>query len=462
MKLTSWKRIFAASITLAAIIGCGGSGDATQPDPHGATFTLSAKTLEISGPGEGRIGLTIADTAADPAVSATGGLTASIETTGTTTKRRVLVIDASAAGNGVVRLSNTGNIDSVIVKATAVTFKSIGIGFGFGCGIAKEDSRAWCWGANGTRQLAASTNEPCLGSTCQSGDGGTARFPLPVSGDRAFTGIAVSGKACTVNGTASACGAACATTALPSPTFGAPYCWGAVATGSGPVKFQNEGNGIQVRNLGVTLDLTTDASSMSGTVCGTAPDNAAACFTATQSVGLATSFGFDMLSPAVTHLCGVAAQDILCRGENVDGEIGIGATDFVQYTSMTKAVTSAKFTAVATGAKYTCALSTTSQVYCWGLGNPTPTVLSGSGTYTSFAVGNFNTAVCALTAAGAVDCWTSISGTPAAVQSPATFVAVSVGGLGTGAQASLASSCGLAAAGEIYCWTADMVAEKLF
>ena len=130
------------------------------------------------------------------------------------------------------------------------------------------------------------------------------------------------------------------------------------------------------------------------------------------------------------------------------------------------------FTSVGTGFFYTCGLTATSDVYCWGrnfygqlgdgtsTGSPTPVLVSGGLGLTSLSVGT-NTA-CGITTARDAYCWgenftgqlgdgtDAVRLAPVLVTGDLSFVSVSAGD---------AHSCGITTAGDAYCWGAGRLGD---
>jgi hypothetical protein len=424
--------------------------DPTVPPPAGAEFSFASDSIEISAPGEGRVQLNIVDTAADPGIETTGPLSASIETSGGVVKKRVIVVDASAAGTGYVRLTNMGRADSLKVVATVVSFKRIAVTYGHACGIAADD-RAWCWGANNSDQIGANTSSACLGGACQYHNGGSAKLPLPVEGNHKFASIAVAGKSCSLDFSIGACGKSCAITAQ-----GQTYCWGLLHERP-PVAYFTD------RTMASTVSALSTSSSyytMQATPCGLNTQGEAYCVASTGSSRVGGTLIFTSFGTASSHSCGVSGGDVYCWGSNAAGQLGIGSADGQQHTTPEKAAASVAFTAVAVGDTQTCALGVDHKVYCWGRGITAPTALAGTGSYESFSLDLTSPSVCGLSSAGSVDCWPGFASQPSAVQAATPFIAVSVGGLSSTAAAA-AQSCGLAASGDVYCWRGTFIARKL-
>jgi alpha-tubulin suppressor-like RCC1 family protein len=78
------------------------------------------------------------------------------------------------------------------------------------------------------------------------------------------------------------------------------------------------------------------------------------------------------LAATWTHTCGIAGGELFCWGVNLDGELAKPASNSELFdASMPIPVPSGEggaWTNVATGGAHTCAITTSSNVYCWGYG----------------------------------------------------------------------------------------------
>jgi alpha-tubulin suppressor-like RCC1 family protein len=189
--------------------------------------------------------------------------------------------------------------------------------------------------------------------------------------------------------------------------------------------------------------------------------------TPTQVTGLTS--GVTTVSTG-QHTCAVTAGGaVKCWGANASGELGDGTTADrltpVQVSGLTSGAT-----AVATGGAFSCAITSTGAVECWGdngvgqLGDGsttasgTPVQVSGltSGVQAIAAGLDF---ACALTSAGAVTCWgdndTGQLGDGSTTTSPAP---VQVTGLTSGVTAigaGIRHACAVTSAGAAVCWGAN-------
>src|SRR4249919_50256 len=174
------------------------------------------------------------------------------------------------------------------------------------------------------------------------------------------------------------------------------------------------------------------------------------------------------------HTCARAANGtVRCWGDNSSAELGVGTTAPraapVQVSGLGGGIQ-----AVAAKGVYTCALTATGTVRCWGdnsrgqLGDGTtiqrrtPATVSGLGSgVRAIAAANLHT--CALTAAGAVLCWGDNShgqlgdGTTTQRLTP-----VPVAGLDSGVRAIAAGgehACAVTTAGAVLCWGDNIVGQ---
>jgi alpha-tubulin suppressor-like RCC1 family protein len=191
-----------------------------------------------------------------------------------------------------------------------------------------------------------------------------------------------------------------------------------------------------------------------------------------QVVGL--SSGATAVTVGSSHACALMSADaaanagsVLCWGDNTFGDLGNGST--IGSSPVPVAVTGlpADVTAIAAGWGFTCALTGSGAVYCWGnnedgqLGDNSrtqsnvPVPVSGlSSGVTAIAAGWAQ--ACALTTAGTVLCWGD--GTDGDLGNDASMesnVPVAVSGLPSGVIAIAAGqshTCALTRAGAVYCW----------
>lgn len=242
-------------------------------------------------------------------------------------------------------------------------FTKIAVGLSTACGL-KANGEAWCWGGTAP-DVAPARATPTLVST-------TLRFRDVGAGART-TGAA----------TDQACGIA---------TTGTIHCWGITGIGD-PAQ--------------VTIDAARAPTAIGGTTalvsltlgrhhaCGLTAAGAAWCWgrndrgqvgdgtsANTRATPVAVSGGhtFARLVTGAWHSCGVTADGVAhCWGANDNegqggirtpaGSLGNGtlATTPVTRPQPVVAPAGVRFAALSAGTATSCAVSTTSEVYCWGL-----------------------------------------------------------------------------------------------
>ncbi len=188
--------------------------------------------------------------------------------------------------------------------------------------------------------------------------------------------------------------------------------------------------------------------------------------------GLAS--GMAAVSAGSLHACALTTSGgVKCWGYNYYGQLGTGsASPSTIPTPVDVAGLTSGVAAVAVGEYYTCALTTSGGVKCWGynwsgqLGNGThsdnvtPSDVSGLTSGVAAIATGANHA-CALTTTGGVKCWGSnlLGSLGDGVYASSVPTPVNVFGLGSGvAGISLGgySSCALTNSGAIKCWGRDM------
>ena len=173
-------------------------------------------------------------------------------------------------------------------------------------------------------------------------------------------------------------------------------------------------------------------------------------------------FTFSSLAAGNAHECGLSPVDskIYCWGLNSAGQLGNGTTDNKQ--TPTAVVSADKFTAVAAGGSWTCALDATGRAQCWGggTGRAAPQPYAGLPAFKSISVGAAH--ACAVTNDGVAYCWGDNSGgqlgdgtqtvrqEPVAVATTMRFSSISAGTVHT---------CGVTLDGSLACWGTNQAGE---
>jgi alpha-tubulin suppressor-like RCC1 family protein len=247
------------------------------------------------------------------------------------------------------------------------TFSSLSVGLAVSCGIA-VDGQTYCWGFNSAGQLGDGSTDPTT-------------VPVAVSNSSSLGFQQVSTSWITT----------CALTAA-----GAVYCWGNGYNGAfGNGTDENETSSTPVSAAGGMSLATISVGNLYS--CGLRSNAQAVCWGENNEFGeqgLGTLVG-PTLSPTdvtggltfaslrahkknsvLAHTCGVTpAGDIYCWGANNDSQLG-APTGFACWfssfgffpcsSSPVKVDSDLAFQAVDPGREFTCALSTTGEVYCWG------------------------------------------------------------------------------------------------
>ena len=185
------------------------------------------------------------------------------------------------------------------------------------------------------------------------------------------------------------------------------------------------------------------------------------------------------VSAGYTHSCTISSGKAYCWGDNSDGELGNGGTasSRVPVAVVTSGVLAGvTLTQITAGFFFTCALSATGAVYCWGfnadgeLGNNSttnssvPVAVSTSGVLAGVTVtqitadSGYN--ACALGSTGAAYCWGKNSDGQLGnntLTSSSVPVAVSTSGVLAGVTLTQITAgndltCALGSTGLAYCW----------
>jgi alpha-tubulin suppressor-like RCC1 family protein len=328
---------------------------------------------------------------------------------------------------------------------------------------------AYCWGAASFGQL---------------GNGGVSSTPgVPVA---VVTSGVLAGKALTQIATGS--GSTCAVAST-----GAAYCWGQGVNGElGNNSAANSTVPVAVTMSGALTGKTlTQVSLGTNFACALDASGAAYCWglnTSGQAGNPATAAHFLVptavtsqatITAGYTHSCAISNGQAYCWGDNSDGELGNGSTtsSSVPVAVVTSGVLSGvTLTQITAGFFFTCALSSTGTVYCWGfnadgeLGNNStanssvPVAVTTSGALTGLTVtqitadSGFN--ACALGSNGAAYCWGKNSDGQLGnntVTSSSVPVAVSTSGVLAGKALTQITAgndltCALDSTGLAYCW----------
>lgn len=197
-------------------------------------------------------------------------------------------------------------------------------------------------------------------------------------------------------------------------------------------------------------------------IAGAVPDGYSA---APSSTGVAA------ISAGGAHSCALLGTGQLsCWGYNFPGQLGTG--NFDTYLSPSPPIElpgSATAVAVATGASHTCAVLNSGEVSCWGVGSAlgtgdffsrdtpsAPIALPGGATATAISAGTEHS--CAVLSTGEVSCWgvgrfgQLGTGDTSDLASPSAPIALPGGATATAISAGNYHTCALLDTGEVSCW----------
>jgi len=197
----------------------------------------------------------------------------------------------------------------------------------------------------------------------------------------------------------------------------------------------------------------------------------------TYPVAVNDASTFVAVTTGSRHTCGLTATGkIYYWGSNEHYQLGDG-TGTTRYTPVPIADTSnSTFVAVSAGLEFTCGLTTTGKVYCWGrnqysqLGDgttdnaPTPVAIADTSNSTFALIGTGRLYACAITTTGKGYCWgyngsgqlgdgtTQPRALPTPLAAPAgiTFTSLATGS---------SHACGTTSTGMAYCWGGGSTGE---
>jgi alpha-tubulin suppressor-like RCC1 family protein len=455
----------------------------TAGNSHTCALDASGTAYCWGANGNGQLGNNTTTKSLVPvAVSTSGVLSGTTLTQITAGSAHTCALDSTGAAycwgaNGNGQLGNSSTTQSLVPVAvttsgvlsgktlTQISADENGM---FTCALDAAGA-AYCWGAASFGQL---------------GNGGVSSTPgVPVA---VVTSGVLSGKTLTQIATGS--GSTCAVAST-----GAAYCWGQGVNGElGNGSAANSNVPVAVTTSGVLAGKTLRQVSL-GTNFACALDSAGAAYcwglnTSGQVGNPATATHFLVptavtsqaaVSAGYTHACTISSGKAYCWGDNSDGELGNGSTvsSSVPVAVVTSGVLAGvTLTQVTAGFFFTCALSTTGAVYCWGfnadgeLGNNSTTnssvpvavttsgVLSGVTVTQITADSGYN--ACAVGSTGAAYCWGKNNDGQLGnntLTSSSVPVAVSTSGVLSGKTLTQVTAgndltCALDSTGLAYCW----------
>ncbi|MEK2688323.1 Ig-like domain-containing protein [Bdellovibrio sp. GT3] len=423
---------------------------------YGSDYTLGATTVTIPA------GSTTASLAATYVGNSTAGSSKTIQ---------LAITDVTATG-AVPGVATQISRRLVFDQTSNLKFTSISASTGNTCGILSDKSMK-CWGRNQNGQV---------------GDGTTTQrsSPTTVSGGITWAQVATSQSwACAISDAAA------------SPAS-ALYCWGAansfgksgVNSSTTPLLIDDT-NTYQKVSLGNNhgCAIRTDGT----LICWGFNSSGQVGDASTSSVSVAKVIDspnkYQDISLGYIHTCGVTTTNLLrCWGENDFKRLGNNST--TDSTSPISILSTTAFNKVAAGNEHTCAISTTGQLYCWGnnnfgaAGSTSPATLKGypyqmdnGVVYTSVTAGYQYS--CGITSTNVLKCWgngaygmlplgrlrpalnSATSGAPIVIDSGVNYAQASVSFVGLTSPNILTgiSACALTTNGMLKCWGSNLYGE---
>ncbi|HXO84090.1 MAG TPA: hypothetical protein VN803_01045 [Gemmatimonadales bacterium] len=287
-------------------------------------------------------------------------------------------------GQNTATLRATGG-DSAATMPVGITggltFTQVSVGSFHACAITTAGA-AYCWGMNANGELGSVTSEKC---SVAAGVGGPdcSTTPLAVPGGLVFT---------TIRAAWSSCGLTADSTA---------YCWGA----GNPVPRAVRGHRFSDLSLGDTF------------ACGVEVDSTAYCWPLDGQPVRVDTAHFIAISGGYRHWCSLAADRAArCWGDNAGGQLGDGSTN--SRTNAMPVLGGLSFLTISAGV-HTCGVTSEGAGYCWGYSGygqlgigtnvsssgyvATPAAITGGLTLASVSSGARHS--CAVTTSGALYCW---------------------------------------------------------
>jgi alpha-tubulin suppressor-like RCC1 family protein len=314
-----------------------------------------------------------------------------LNTCGVTTDDRAYCWGYNGAGQ--LGDGTTTNRTRPTPVAGGLRFREVSTAITHSCGLT-TDGRAYCWGSNRDGQLGDGTMTPRL-------------TPVAVAGGRRFRQVSAGGShTCAVN------------------PFDRAFCWGAGGAGqlgdgtdtARPTPVRVRDGGLRFRQISAGSQYTCAATTGNRAYCwGVNSQGQLGDRTRTwRSLPTAVfgGFSFRQVSASVQHTCAVTSDDrAYCWGWNGSGQLGDGS-DWPRRLQPAAVVGGRRFSTVAAGAGFTCALGTNQRAYCWGsrLGaddgnDPTPTAVQGGHQFAGLDAGTYH--ACAVTPGNRAYCWGS-------------------------------------------------------
>ncbi|WP_413581908.1 Ig-like domain-containing protein [Bdellovibrio sp. HCB288] len=423
----------------------------------GTDYTLGASTITI------------------PAGATTASLPATYagnNTPGSSKIIQLAITDVTATG-AAPGVSTQVARRLVFDQTSNLKFSSISSNTSTTCGILSDKSMK-CWGQNQSGQVGDGT------STQRS-------TPTTVSGGISWAQVSASQSW------------VCAISDASASPANALYCWGSNSPSLG--KSGSTSSNIPLLIDGSNTYQQVSIGSRHG--CAIRTDGTLLCWGLNSSGQVgdgSTTAVSDMkvidaankyqdISLGTLHTCGVTTANLLrCWGENGDYQVGDNST--TDRTLPVSLLSTTAFSKAAAGASHSCAITTTGQLYCWGnnnygaAGSTSPSTLKrfpyqmdNGVVYTSVTAGFQYT--CGITSTNVLKCWgngafgmlplgrlrpalnAATSGAPIVIDSGVSYAQASVSFTGLTSPSIITgiSACALTTDGMLKCWGSNQYGQ---
>ena len=351
------------------------------------------------------------------------------------------LVTGNATGSATITATSEGKSGTAGVTVNPAGFTvaigSLAAGAGHSCGLS-ADGHAYCWGTNGVGQLG---NGPI---------GPSSLVPTPVSGGLVFNHIVAGGRytcGLTADGSASCWGANNVNQLgdgltgdqegereVPAPVVGSHHFRQLVITSGAPCGLDASGTawcwgwndngrvGASVPGPYPSPVIGLDGFSYSTLAegghdnCGITVDGRTVCEGVLGNYIVGTGHALTSLTVDEYAVCGLDASGaVWCSGQNQIGEFGNGSTSNDYVSVEVQGASGMHFVSLVNGVQSACGLTSSGDIYCWGLndfgqlGNgsttasTSPVQVVSSQTFTSIIGGDYH--YCATGSDGGAYCW---------------------------------------------------------
>jgi alpha-tubulin suppressor-like RCC1 family protein len=299
------------------------------------------------------------------------------------------IITGIASGNLVVTASVEGQTATSTITVSSANISGITAGATHTCAWTTA-GKTYCWGGNSFAQSGVSSSVPAL-----------------IFSDEPFGAITATGHF--------SCGIRIG---------GEAKCWGDNRLGQLGISQQVVSTGIPTSVIGGQpyRYLAYGSNFLLGHMCGISQSGRTFCWGNNSSgqvgdgsfqdrysaVSVIGGDAFTQITVGYEHTCALSDKgEALCWGKNLGGQLGTGSSQAV-LSQPTLVITQKRFTSIAAGLNFTCALETSdSLAYCWGFADGfssnTPQPISSNIKFASITAGSNH--ACGIALDGFTYCW---------------------------------------------------------